>query len=205
MAQTGKPVSSIPGTACCSVPRGCCFCWAASQAEGSSESEAVHFSDSEFKCILQQQQVLLDALLSCQYVTSWHKGWHGKPSYVGTEVEAWVRLCQGKTPQTQKQEKWLCAVIPGTAWVVRTAQTETSWSRFMVASAPYSQASTWKTRGHQFLRRDHCVLCSYLRRGYSLLWGGLLWPDPLQWVAVQVFRSTGGAHLSLCVLGLPPF
>lgn len=119
MAQTGKPVSSVPGTACCSVPQGCCFCWAASQAEGSSESEAVHFSDSEFKCILQQQQVLLDAVLSCQYITSWHKGWHGKPSYVGTEVEAWVRLCQGETPQTQKQEKWLCTVIPGTAWVVR--------------------------------------------------------------------------------------
>lgn len=27
----------------------------------------------------------------------------------------------------------------------------------MVASAPYSQASTWKSRGHQFLRGDHCV------------------------------------------------
>lgn len=167
---------------------------------------ALSFSDSEFKCILQQQQVLLDAVLPGQYVTSWHKGWHGKPSHVGTEVEAWVRLCQGENTPKHINRKSDCV-----QWfleqheLLETAQTESSWSRFMVASAPYSQASTWKTRGHQFLRRDHCVLCSYLRRGYSLLWGCLLWPDPLQWVSVQVFRSAGGTRLSLCFLGLTPF
>lgn len=78
-AQTGKPVSG-PEAACSSVPQGRCFRWAASQVEGSSESEAVLLSFQILSLNAFFNSSRSPWMRSYLYVTSWHKGWRGKPS-----------------------------------------------------------------------------------------------------------------------------